>query len=108
MLIARRNEWKVHSREPETIEIAVCPNPTRSCLVPESLDGTMAGVRTTLSSHQGLLETSRVLQSSMSSKTDEERMNREDMRREKWKGRVTRLTGRHLELPGLLASPVAI
>jgi hypothetical protein len=44
----------------------------------------------------------------MSSKTDEERMSREEMRGEKWKGRVTRLTGRHLELPGLLASPAAI
>jgi hypothetical protein len=44
----------------------------------------------------------------MSNNTDEERMNREETRREKWKGRVPRLTGRHLELPGLLASPAAI
>jgi hypothetical protein len=44
----------------------------------------------------------------MCSNTDEEKMNREEMRREEWKGRVTRLTGRHLELPGLLASPAAI
>jgi hypothetical protein len=39
-MIAPWNEWRVQNREPETIEIAVCPNPTRSCLVPESLDGT--------------------------------------------------------------------